>query len=196
LGAVVRTGQDAAIHIECASRCWTDGSEAWFTICEAGNAGYCGEVALRPEGDRRRANLEYWLVPEMRARGYATRAVNLVTAWAFSELGIARVQLWTEPDNLASQRVAVASGFTREGVLRHYDEIDGQRVDSVFFSRLPGDTSATLSQHPMSTAYLTVLKPLVWARQRSRGGYHKLALVVGSCGCWQVVEGVRGSYDG
>ena len=103
-------------------------------------------------------------VPEMRARGYATRAVNLVTAWAFSELGIARVQLWTEPDNLASQRVAVASGFTREGVLRHYDEIDGQRVDSVFFSRLPGDTSATLSQHPMSTAYLTVLKPLVWAR--------------------------------
>jgi RimJ/RimL family protein N-acetyltransferase len=135
-------GHDAAIHIECASRCWTDGSEAWFTICEAGNAGYCGEVALRPEGDRRRANLEYWLVPEMCGRGFATRAVNLVTAWAFPELGIARVQLWTEPDNLASQRVAVASGFTREG-LRHYDEIDGQRVDSVFFSRLPGDTSAT-----------------------------------------------------
>jgi RimJ/RimL family protein N-acetyltransferase len=35
--------------------------------------------------------------------------------------------------------VALAAGFTREGVLRAYDEIAGRRVDSVFFSRLPED---------------------------------------------------------
>jgi RimJ/RimL family protein N-acetyltransferase len=60
-----------------------DGSEAWFTICEVGHPAYCGEVALRPEGDRGRAKVEYWVVPEMRGRGFATRAVYRVAVWGF-----------------------------------------------------------------------------------------------------------------
>jgi hypothetical protein len=34
---------------------------------------------------------------------------------------------------------AERSGFQREGVLRSYGEVDGRRVDAVFFSLLPGD---------------------------------------------------------
>jgi hypothetical protein len=99
-----------------------------------------GIVALRPLSEGDRAGVARVFVTPDWVRWFGP---GHDAAWAFSELGIARVQLWPEPDNLASQRVAIASGFTREGVLRHYDEIDGQRIDSVFFSRLPGDTSAT-----------------------------------------------------
>ena len=63
--------------------------------------------------------------------------------WALAQPGIARLQLWTTPDNGASQRVAERSGFTREGLLRSYGQrADGTRVDAVFFSLLPEDLAA------------------------------------------------------
>ncbi len=91
--------------------------------------------------ERGRANLEYWLVADARRQGLVARAVRLAAGWAFAELRVGRLQIWTEPDNTASQRVAQAAGFTREGVLRAYDEIASRRVDSVMFSLLPGDPS-------------------------------------------------------
>ena len=81
----------------------------------------------------------YWLLPEGRGRGYATRSVRLLSEWALSSLGIARLQLWTEPDNVASQRVAERSGYVKEGVLRSYRERNGHRFDAVFYSLLPSD---------------------------------------------------------
>jgi hypothetical protein len=66
-------------------------------------------------------------------------ALRLVSRWALSQPGVVRLQLWTAPDNTASQRVAERSGFQREGILRSYHEVDGRREDAVFFSLLPGD---------------------------------------------------------
>ena len=71
----------------------------------------------------------------------ATLALELIARFAFTELGAARVQLRTEPDNVASQRVAEKAGFTREGVLRSLLEFKGRRRDAVMFSLLPGRTS-------------------------------------------------------
>lgn len=131
-------GADAAGHIQRARESWLDGTAAWFTVFRAGDERYVGEVGLRME-DRGRANLEYWLGAHARGQGLAVRAVRLAVGWAFATLDVGRLQIWTEPENTASQRVAEAAGFTREGVLRAYDEIDGRRVDSVFFSRLATD---------------------------------------------------------
>jgi RimJ/RimL family protein N-acetyltransferase len=129
---------DPAAHVDRAGRSWTEDGEAWFAICRAGDDRYLGEVGLRIE-ERGRANLEYWLLAEARGEGFASRAVRLVAGWALADMGLGRLQIWTEPENADSQRVALAAGFTREGVLRAYDEIAGRRVDSVFFSRLPED---------------------------------------------------------
>jgi [ribosomal protein S5]-alanine N-acetyltransferase len=131
-------GHSAEEHIERVQRDWRDGTEVWFAICDAGGDEYRGELAVRPEADSR-AIVEYWLVAEGRGGGRATRAVRLASAWALGQGGVARLQLWTEPENLASQRVAARSGYRREGVLRKYDEIGGRRVDSVMFSLLPDD---------------------------------------------------------
>jgi ribosomal-protein-alanine N-acetyltransferase len=131
-------GHSAEEHIERVQRQWRDGTEIWFAICDAGGDDYLGEVAVRPEAYSR-AIVEYWLVAEGRGGGRATRAVCLASAWALGPGGIARLQLWAEPENLASQGVAERSGYRREGVLRKYDEIGGRRVDSVMFSLLPED---------------------------------------------------------
>jgi RimJ/RimL family protein N-acetyltransferase len=75
-----------------------------------------------------------------RGRGVCTRALRLLAGWAFQELDLRRLELVTDPDNLASQRVAEKAGFRREGVLRAYlIDRDGSFRDAVMFSLLPGD---------------------------------------------------------
>jgi RimJ/RimL family protein N-acetyltransferase len=91
------------------------------------------------EAAQGRASTGYWLAPDARGRGIATRAVRLLARWAFVDLGIERLQLTCGPDNEASQRVAERAGFTREGVLRSRLPFKGRRRDTVVYSLLPGE---------------------------------------------------------
>ena len=87
-----------------------------------------------------RGRIGYWVAAPARGRGVCTRALRLLSGWALDELELQRVDLITNPDNLASQRVAEKVGFRREGVLRaHLRHPDGRIRDSVMFSLLPGE---------------------------------------------------------
>lgn len=86
-----------------------------------------------------RAAVGFWLAPGARGRGVAAHATRLMVGWAFTRLGIARLELTCAPDNEASQRVALRCGFTREGVLRSHIPFKGSRRDTVMFSLLPGE---------------------------------------------------------
>ena len=116
-----------------------EGRAAAFAISDVGGEPF-GQVMVELR-DAGRADVGYWLLAEGRGRGRATRALRLVSRWALGQPGVARLQLWTSPENTASQRVAERSGFQREGVLRSYGEVDGRRVDAVFYSLLPSDVA-------------------------------------------------------
>jgi RimJ/RimL family protein N-acetyltransferase len=100
-----------------------------------------GGCELRVQDDAI-AHLEYWTLAGHRGKGYATRAVGLVSGHAFAEMGIARIELFVEPDNAASLAVARGAGFTEEGTLRKRAVLQGQRHDVVLYSRLASDKSA------------------------------------------------------
>lgn len=87
------------------------------------------------------ASIGYWLAPEARGHGYITNAVRLLAQWGFDHLRLARIELITDPQNVASQRVAERCGFRQEGYLRSHMLIrhSGQRRDSIIFSLLPGE---------------------------------------------------------
>jgi RimJ/RimL family protein N-acetyltransferase len=115
---------------------WSGGIAAAFAVTERGGPAL-GQVLLEVRGSGR-ADVGYWLLAEARGRGLATRALRLLSSWALDQPGIARLQLWTSPENTASAGVAERSGFKREGVLRSYAQReDGSRVDAVVFSLLP-----------------------------------------------------------
>jgi len=108
-----------------------------FAIVEGGRiAGSIGMAVNR----NRTGHVGYWCAPEARGRGVVTRALRLLTRHGVDVLGLQRLELITDPDNVASQRVAEKVGYRREGVLRsHLDHPDGRRRDSVLFSLLPGE---------------------------------------------------------
>jgi RimJ/RimL family protein N-acetyltransferase len=70
-----------------------------------------GSVGMRMREDP--PSLGYWVAASARGRGIATAATNALAGWAFDTLGLARIALYAEPGNLASQRVASKCGFVR-----------------------------------------------------------------------------------
>lgn len=59
------------------------------------------------------AEVAYWVRPEERGRGLATRALCLLTGWAH-ENGLTRLWLEIDPENAASLRVAERAGYVLE----------------------------------------------------------------------------------
>ena len=99
-----------------------------------------GAIGMGVNSMNYRGRIGYWVAAPARGRGVCTRALRLLSRWAFDEFELQRLDLVTDPDNLASQRVAEKAGFRREGVLRaHLRHPDGRIRDSVMFSLLPGD---------------------------------------------------------
>lgn len=108
-----------------------------FAITEDGSV--VGSVGLQV-AKHETGHVGYWCAPEARGRGITTRAVRRLCRHGLDDLGLERLDLTTDVENLASQRVAEKVGFRREGVLRsHLRHPDGHRRDSILFSLLPGE---------------------------------------------------------
>jgi RimJ/RimL family protein N-acetyltransferase len=113
------------------------GLAAPFAIVRAPDEELLGSVTLtRIVWEHQRAEVGYWLAKDARGQGHATRAVRLVCAWGFEQLGIERIALLAAIDNDRSKRVAERSGFAREGVLRSYMRHLNERRDMVAYSLL------------------------------------------------------------
>jgi RimJ/RimL family protein N-acetyltransferase len=113
------------------------GAAAPFAIVSAGEERLVGSISLvRLAWEHRRAEVGYFLAPEARGEGHATRAVGLICEWAFRSLDIERLDLYAATENVASQRVAERSGFTREAVLRSFMREKGVQLDMVAFGLL------------------------------------------------------------
>lgn len=77
-------------------------------------------------------NVSYFVHPEHRGRHVARRALRAVTHWGLSNLGIDVVSTRVHTENIASQKVLEAAGFSRTGVV---DSIDGDHRDFTYEHR-------------------------------------------------------------
>jgi len=76
-----------------------------------------GAVDVRKVGEAT-GELSWTLYAGQRGKGYATRAVRLLSDYAIDVLGLGRVEAKVEPGNEKSMRVATRAGLRREGVRR------------------------------------------------------------------------------
>lgn len=113
---------------------------AAFVIADAATDHVVGGVGInRVVGERHQGEVGYWVAPWARGRGVARTATLALTEWAFRQ-GFARLELHTEPENTASQRVALAAGYRYEGLRRSAGVgRAGSRHDLIAWTRLPDD---------------------------------------------------------
>ncbi len=131
--------RDARAFVAATKRGWRNSSAAHFAITETGKERALGSIGLGINWADGSGEAGYWVARDARGRGLATRSLRLVSQWALGDLGLARLSLFTDVENTASQRVAEGAGFSREGVMRSLLELGGERRDCVAYALLPSD---------------------------------------------------------
>jgi ribosomal-protein-alanine N-acetyltransferase len=98
-------------------------------------------------GAMRSGHLGYWIDRGAAGRGMASLAVALVCDHAFGPVGLHRLQADIRPENGPSQRLVTRLGFTQEGLLRRYLDIDGDWRDHLAYALLAEDLPGGVLAH-------------------------------------------------
>lgn len=75
-----------------------------YAVTERGKL--VGSISMGLNEHRYRGRIGYWVSSRARRRGICTRALRLISRAAFDELGLQRLELITDPENVASRRSA------------------------------------------------------------------------------------------
>ena len=109
--------EEARDWIDRWAKRWRAETDAGWAVTRGGEV--AGQIALRRidlvEG---KAGVSYWVLPAARGARTASRALDALTAWAFTVLGLHRIEVSHSTGNPRSCRVAERSGFAAEGILR------------------------------------------------------------------------------
>ena len=89
--------------------------------------------------DENMGEISYWLTKKYTGRGIMTRALNLISGIGFNKIGLNRIQLTLDADNIRSEAVAQRCGFQLEGILRKYFLLRGVPRDMKMFSKVKTD---------------------------------------------------------
>ena len=128
-----------------------EGTEKWFdshindinrfdAVMEADGVpvGTIGLLSI----DRKNSKAEYYVAmgeTSYKGKGVAKEASRLILQYGFESLGLNRIYLFTEIENIAAQKLFEKVGFTREGIIRQDIFSHGRYVDRVAYGYLKED---------------------------------------------------------
>lgn len=119
---------------------WADDREAHWAVADVESDEFLAMISLDlSAANRQTGEIGYWCAPSARGRGVMSGAARLVRDWAFERLELERLELTTDQDNVASQRVAESIGYRREGIMRSYLSAHGRRTTDVLYGMTRDD---------------------------------------------------------
>jgi RimJ/RimL family protein N-acetyltransferase len=95
---------------QAALSAWNPAAGGQFSIGILHGRRLLGAVGLMPDRPGS-TELAYWMRPEARGRGIASRAVHATTGWVHLDLAIPRIWLEIDPGNEPSLRLAQRAGY-------------------------------------------------------------------------------------
>lgn len=125
-----------------------EGTERWFDSHQGETTRY--DAVIEADGvpvgtigllsiDRKNSKAEYYIAmgeTSYKGKGVAKEASKLILAYGFEELGLNRIYLFTEVDNIAAQKLFERVGFKREGILKQEVYSHGAFADRIAYGYL------------------------------------------------------------
>ena len=125
-----------------------EGTERWFDSHQGETTRY--DAVIEADGvpvgtigllsiDRKNSKAEYYIAmgeTSYKGKGVAKEASKLILAYGFEELGLNRIYLFTEVDNIAAQKLFERVGFKREGILKQDVYSHGAFADRIAYGCL------------------------------------------------------------
>jgi ribosomal-protein-serine acetyltransferase len=91
----------------------------------------------------RNAHIGYWLARDARGRGAITRAARAITTFAFTRLGLHRLEIRCVVENRRSRAVAERLGYQLEGILHEAWAQHGEFRNLALYAMLAGQWEAS-----------------------------------------------------
>ena len=96
-----------------------------------------GVIALHEiDWEDRQTEIGYWLGEEYQGNGIITKSCEAIIDYVFDELELNRVEITCAEENSKSQAVPKRLGFTKEGVIRDNQWLNGRYVNHVVYGLL------------------------------------------------------------
>lgn len=127
---------DAEAFVTLTQDAWAAGMAACFAVVDAVDGTLLGSIDLRLPPGGVTGVIGYWVVAAARGRGVATRALDLLAAWAHGPVGLEATVLEVFEGNDASIRVAEKAGYRRVGSVAA--TTGDEPRPAVLFSRVEG----------------------------------------------------------
>ncbi len=132
--------KDAEAWISFTQKAWSDGTEFPLGILDAVSLQVIGGTGINHINKAYRiGNIGYWVSTPYTGRGVARLAARKVAEIGFLELGLTRLEIVTLVHNIASQRVAEATGAVRESQARNRLYFQDKPHDAIIYSLVPED---------------------------------------------------------
>ena len=129
---------DAERYVARTKRQWASGEKAAFAVVGPEDPTVLlGAVNLAVPGSTGTA--AYWVVSSVRGLGVASRALRLLSNWAFDVLGLGVILLEIDPANEASKAVARSVGYHECGKLALGTGTRADTVTHLLYARLAAD---------------------------------------------------------
>ncbi|MEU3840771.1 GNAT family N-acetyltransferase [Streptomyces sp. NPDC028635] len=115
----IATLADARATLRAKADAADAGTGVAFCVEDADSATPLGHIGVsRIDRAMRSATVGYWVLPEARGQGVATRALAVASRWVFTDLALHRLELDHAVGHDVSCKVAERCGFRYEGTLR------------------------------------------------------------------------------
>ncbi len=111
---------DAKEFISKQKKCIKKGTDLVYLITAKQSKKIIGAIGLHKiDKKNKKAELGYWLVPEMWGQGITTAAVGLLVAYGFKNIKLHRIYACCVAVNIGSKKVLEKNGFNFEGLEKH-----------------------------------------------------------------------------
>lgn len=111
-----------------------------------------------------KAELYIFVAPDLKGRGIGTAAVRLMCGHGFAKLGLRKIYLNTNADNVAARRVYAKCGFSLEGVMRREIINNGMLKDRCRYA-LYSENDCGTRQELGGGAYFACHDMNLWGRK-------------------------------
>lgn len=121
-----------------------DKSSYFFAIIETASGEHIGNIKLGPVHPYHKTGDVGYFIGEKWAwgKGYATEAVLLIAAFAFTQLKLHKITAGTYAPNAGSARVLQKAGFKQEGLRIKQYRIGRGYADALLFGKLNPNSSS------------------------------------------------------
>ena len=95
-----------------------------------------GGIGIHDIIPNHKAIISYWIAKECRGKGIITKAVKLLTEYAFKKYKLVRISGNVRSFNKASAKVLCKAGYKLEGIMRKNKLKNGEYMDDMVFAKI------------------------------------------------------------